>query len=189
MLVACILSRARAHTHTHTHTHTHIHIHIHIQTRTQTCLTHSIQHAYMPTRVHKGAQQRTNAHNTHHTCTNAHTHTCKHIHTTKMHNHVCTCTHKLTLILTNTRTCAHTHIRTHNARFLHAAHAQVVTGNLRGAGTVAPASIQLIGTHGSTDRFALGDSESELFTRGSSHAFDIPVSQVNGQVTGRQTLG
>lgn len=55
---------------------------------------------------------------------------------------------------------------------------QVVTGNLRGAGTVAPAHIQLVGTNGSTERFALGDTDSELFTRGSSHCFDIPVPKV-----------
>uniref|UniRef100_A0A7S3VT51 Protein phosphatase n=1 Tax=Dunaliella tertiolecta TaxID=3047 RepID=A0A7S3VT51_DUNTE len=59
---------------------------------------------------------------------------------------------------------------------------KVVTGNLRGAGTTAPASIQLIGTHGSTQRFALGDRESELFTRGSCHSFDIPVGKEIGQL-------
>lgn len=55
---------------------------------------------------------------------------------------------------------------------------QIVTGNLRGAGTIAPATIQLIGTHGATHRFALGDSDSELFVRGSNLAFDLPVSEV-----------
>jgi len=45
---------------------------------------------------------------------------------------------------------------------------------------VAPAFIQLVGTHGSTERFALGDRDSELFTRGSSHSFDIPVPKVGG---------
>ena len=55
---------------------------------------------------------------------------------------------------------------------------KVVTGNLRGAGTNAPAWIQLIGSHGATARIALGDQHSELFQRATVREFEINVPKV-----------
>lgn len=50
---------------------------------------------------------------------------------------------------------------------------QIVTGNLRGAGTHSPAWIRLIGTNGTSERFKLG--EEDTFERASSRLFPLVV--------------
>lgn len=52
---------------------------------------------------------------------------------------------------------------------------RVITGNVRGAGTSSAAYIQLIGTHGESDKVVIGNSEEEGFQRGSEVTFNIPV--------------
>lgn len=54
----------------------------------------------------------------------------------------------------------------------------VVTGNLRGAGTGSAAYVQLIGSHGESDKFVVGNSEDEGLTRGSKVTFDVQVPPI-----------
>lgn len=54
-------------------------------------------------------------------------------------------------------------------------HVNVVTGNVRGAGTPSTAWIQLIGAEGQSDKYVIGDSSDAGFQRGSRKQFDMPV--------------
>lgn len=51
---------------------------------------------------------------------------------------------------------------------------KVVTGNIRGAGTTAAVFVQLVGAHGISPPYHIGDEDFE-FTRGSVKSFHVPV--------------
>jgi len=50
-----------------------------------------------------------------------------------------------------------------------------VTGNVRGAGTASAAYVQLICSHGESDKVVVGQSGDEGLVRGSKVTFDVPV--------------
>lgn len=53
----------------------------------------------------------------------------------------------------------------------------VVTGNVRGAGTSSAAFLQLVGSHGESDKVVIGNSHEEGLQRGSKVTFEVPVPQ------------
>lgn len=63
----------------------------------------------------------------------------------------------------------------HLQNFYETYRVSVVTGNVRGAGTSAAAYIQLIGTHGESDKVIIGNSDEEGLQRGSKVTFTVPV--------------
>lgn len=56
----------------------------------------------------------------------------------------------------------------------------IITSNIRGAGTPTPAYIQLIGTHGESERFLVGDAVDMELTRGSTRIIDVEVPESFG---------
>lgn len=56
-------------------------------------------------------------------------------------------------------------------------HVSVVTGNVRGAGTNSAAFVQLIGSHGESDKVVVGNSHEDGLQRGSKVTFDVQVPQ------------
>jgi hypothetical protein len=53
----------------------------------------------------------------------------------------------------------------------------VVTGNVRGAGTNSAAFVQLVGSHGESEKVVIGNSHEEGLQRGSKVTFEVPVPQ------------
>ena len=53
----------------------------------------------------------------------------------------------------------------------------VVTGNVRGAGTGSAAFLQLIGSHGESEKVVVGNSHEEGLQRGSKVTFEVQVPQ------------
>lgn len=51
----------------------------------------------------------------------------------------------------------------------------VVTGNVRGAGTNSAAFLQLVGSHGVSQKVVIGNSHEDGFQRGSKVTFDVHV--------------
>jgi hypothetical protein len=56
-------------------------------------------------------------------------------------------------------------------------HVSVVTGNVRGAGTNSAAFVQLIGSHGESEKVVVGNSHEDGLQRGSKVTFDVQVPQ------------
>ena len=58
----------------------------------------------------------------------------------------------------------------------------VYTGNLRGAGSVTPAWIQLVGSAGKTERFIVGETEEDSLERGTQRTVTITAGEDIGQL-------
>lgn len=56
-------------------------------------------------------------------------------------------------------------------------HVSVVTGNVRGAGTNSAAFLQLVGSHGESEKVVIGNSHEEGLQRGSKVTFEVQVPQ------------
>lgn len=59
---------------------------------------------------------------------------------------------------------------------------KITTGNLRGAGSLAPAWLQLVGTHGKSERIIVGETEEDRLGRGSVRTVSVSASEDLGQV-------
>lgn len=58
----------------------------------------------------------------------------------------------------------------------------VYTGNLRGAGSVTPAWIQLVGSRGKSERLLIGETDEDSLERGTQRTVTITTSEDIGQV-------
>ncbi|GIL80853.1 hypothetical protein Vretimale_9436 [Volvox reticuliferus] len=58
----------------------------------------------------------------------------------------------------------------------------ITTGNLRGAGSLAPAWLQLVGTHGKSERIIVGETEEDRLARGSVRTVSVTAQEDLGQV-------
>lgn len=59
---------------------------------------------------------------------------------------------------------------------------KIVTGNLRGAGTHSQATIQLIGSNGTSERILIGGDLTGVLGRGSTRTITVPVPQHIGTI-------
>ncbi|GLC59487.1 hypothetical protein PLESTB_001492600 [Pleodorina starrii] len=69
-----------------------------------------------------------------------------------------------------------------HAPALHTYTLTITTGNLRGAGSLAPAFVQLVGTHGKSERIIVGETEEGRLARGSVRTVSINAPEDLGQV-------
>ncbi|PNW88593.1 hypothetical protein CHLRE_01g036200v5 [Chlamydomonas reinhardtii] len=58
----------------------------------------------------------------------------------------------------------------------------ITTGNLRGAGSLTPAWVQLVGTQGKSERIIVGDTEEDSLGRGTVRTVTVTVSEDLGQL-------
>ncbi|GFR39752.1 hypothetical protein Agub_g236 [Astrephomene gubernaculifera] len=58
----------------------------------------------------------------------------------------------------------------------------ITTGNRRGAGSLAPAWVQLVGTNGKSERILVGETDEDRLARGSVRTVSVPAPEELGQL-------